>query len=412
MKQTILLFLFLSSITLMEAQTLFQIKSTYHHDYQCPHEIAGDPNAKNRFQNLGTGFLWKEQYVVTAYHTLSTHCGSHVEVVDPEGTIHEAEVLGTETLLDVALLKLCKPFPQFKSAALGTVPAQPGMAVEILGRRSGTYEAQKIATTIEATDVCMPGCFGSHRLALTTKTPVPKGYSGGPVVANGKVIGMAVAQSKQDQKGYVLDAKVLAHTLDELLKYDRVRRPFLGGVWQNNARGIRLNALLTGAHPSLNPFVGQTLTHVNQQAVSDLIALRTYFEAQGYDKLRRLSLSFINIAGHAQTIELEPEIYSVLHSEAIANFFAMAKVLPFQLQKNTEKACVEEGYGSHQIFRGDCLEAVSISQIESGIHCEDVFDLGLVLRTFSPTQSELTFHFNTASARTSVVKNMVGILIL
>lgn len=391
--------------------TLFQILVTYHHDYQCPQEIAGDPLADQLFQHFGTGFLWKEQYVVTTYHTLATACGNYIEVRDPSGKIHEAQVVGTETLLDVALLKLCDPLPGGQSAYFFDEMPATGLQVQVAGHAGNGTNGTTFSTHIKEVNTVMPGCFGSHRLAFSLEGEVDKGFSGAPVWHQGRVLGMILARSTLHQATYALQAPTLQQILDGLLRNDRLPRPYLGGVFTANSLGVRLTNVLPKGNPALRPFVAQVLTHLNGQAIQDLVDLRTLLESLPFAEWQRLSCTFRDLKGQVRTVSIKPVIFSTAHSEEITDYFDQAKLLPFRLPEGLHSLCIAEGLGTYQLYRGDCLEVISLPQVDSGLRCRDVFDLGLILKTFGPTGTELTFHFKQGSRLVPIPQKMPGILI-
>ncbi|HHU27658.1 TPA: trypsin-like serine protease [bacterium] len=166
--------------------------------------IKGVVGIQTMFGNggsIGSGFIYDEDdnyhYVITNYHVISTRTEAFVRLFD--GRIIEAEILGRERAIDVALLKMEK---------------QDGVVVLQLGNSDYLNVGENVYAIGNPLSIFYHGHLtkgvvsGVRRLftytediderqyLIQTDTPVNPGNSGGPLFnALGKVIGINSSKS-------------------------------------------------------------------------------------------------------------------------------------------------------------------------------------------------------------------------
>ena len=154
--------------------------------------LLGDNSA------AGTGVvLTSSGRVLTNNHVIRG--ASSIRVTDPsDGRSFSAKVLGYSVSKDVALLQLQKP-QGLKPARIGnSSSARVGQRVLAVGNAGGTGNLTTVTghvTGIGRSIDVNDGEGGSNRLIglIKTDAPLQPGDSGGPLLANGRVIGIDVA---------------------------------------------------------------------------------------------------------------------------------------------------------------------------------------------------------------------------
>jgi S1-C subfamily serine protease len=154
--------------------------------------LLGDNSA------AGTGVvLTSSGRVLTNNHVIRG--ASSIRVTDPsDGLSFSAKVLGYSVSKDVALLQLQKP-RNLKPARIGnSSSARIGQRVLAVGNAGGTGNLTTVTgrvTGIGRSIDVSDGDGSSNRLIglIKTDAPLQPGDSGGPLLANGRVIGIDVA---------------------------------------------------------------------------------------------------------------------------------------------------------------------------------------------------------------------------
>jgi len=161
-------------------------------------KLAFEPNSA-----AGTGVvLTSSGRVLTNNHVI--RAATSIRVTDPsDGLSFSATVLGYSVSKDVALLQLQKP-RGLKPAAIGnSSTARVGQSVVAVGNAGGTGSLTTVTGHVtgigQSIDVS-DGVDSSNRLLglIRTDAPLQPGDSGGPLLANGRVIGIDVAASARN----------------------------------------------------------------------------------------------------------------------------------------------------------------------------------------------------------------------
>ena len=167
-----------------------------------------------------SGTLWRDNLLVTAAHTIGGL--KKVTITLPDGSTGTAEVLGVVPRIDLALLKLSKPF----SGAIQTADSgalRVGEIVLAVGRRAteGAVATHGIISGFSANG--HPKNNAWLRLDLQPFT----GFSGGPLVnAAGRVIGINTSGRRREV--VTIPAARIELAVATLLAKGRVPVPYLG----------------------------------------------------------------------------------------------------------------------------------------------------------------------------------------
>lgn len=165
--------------------------------------------------NWGTGFVVANGYVITAFHVIQNR-NSVLVGPDASGRWMRAELLQSDTKLDLALLKARVDLPTLNLAPSADVPT--GLEVSVIGYPQPKFQGMGKKIT--------HGIINGYRSEnqhsldiglLQISAEVSKGNSGGPVLApDGTVIGMV--QRKIDSR------KVAEQTQDVLVNVNYALR--------------------------------------------------------------------------------------------------------------------------------------------------------------------------------------------
>lgn len=189
----------------------------------------------------GSGVIYKKEngssYVVTNNHVVEN--ADKVEVVLYDGTNVPAEVLGSDPITDLAVLKM-KDNQGTAVASLGTSDnLRPGEPVVAIGNPLGTEFSgsvtQGIISGVGRTipiDYNQDGSVDWQTEVLQTDAAINPGNSGGPLInAKGEVIGinsMKIAQQQVEGIGFAIPISSAKPIINQLETTGKVQRPFIG----------------------------------------------------------------------------------------------------------------------------------------------------------------------------------------
>ncbi|WP_026561604.1 S1C family serine protease [Bacillus sp. J37] len=189
----------------------------------------------------GSGVIYKKEgknaFVVTNHHVIEG--ASQVEISLSDGTRVPAEILGSDALTDLAVLRVDSEKIK-KVAEFGDSDAvKPGEPVIAIGNPLGLQFSGSVTQgIISGTERAIPidengdGQVDWNAEVLQTDAAINPGNSGGALInLDGKVIGinsMKIAQSAVEGIGLSIPANHAIPIIEDLEKYSEVRRPFIG----------------------------------------------------------------------------------------------------------------------------------------------------------------------------------------
>ncbi len=201
---------------------------------------AGFWNEKGE-AGTGSGVIYKKEggnaFVVTNYHVIAG--ATQIELSLSDGTRVPAEVLGSDELMDLAVLRTESKQVEQVAEFANSDDVKPGEPVIAIGNPLGLQFSGSVTQgIISGTERAIPvdsnndGEVDWNAEVLQTDAAINPGNSGGALVnIDGKLIGinsMKIAQSAVEGIGLAIPINLAAPIIDDLEKYGEVRRPFLG----------------------------------------------------------------------------------------------------------------------------------------------------------------------------------------
>lgn len=183
----------------------------------------------------GSGFIVSpDGYVLTCNHVVGDSEADYTVIVDPKHK-YPAKILARDPLVDVAVLKISgKNLLSLELADSDKI--ELGETVVAIGNPLGEFEDTLSAGIVSGLSRKITAYGGlplkaaSLRGLIQTDAAINPGNSGGPLVnLEGKVIGINTAMVMGAQNiGFAIPINYAKRTLEEVIKYGKIRRPFLG----------------------------------------------------------------------------------------------------------------------------------------------------------------------------------------
>ncbi len=186
----------------------------------------------------GSGFVIASQdgtsYLLTNAHVIAG--GRLVQVLMPDGQHFIAQVQGTDTLEDIAVLRVPGSLPVAQLA--DSTKVQVGQPVVAIGSPLGSQGFGSVTvgaiSALHRTVNNVDGGAGESPESLAdvlqTDAPINPGNSGGPLAdGNGRVVGMNTAgTSNANSIGYAIPSRILQRIASALLRGQAPGHPYLG----------------------------------------------------------------------------------------------------------------------------------------------------------------------------------------
>jgi 2-alkenal reductase len=199
----------------------------------------------NRFEQQGIGgeasgsgvIIDPEGRIITNYHVIEGFTEESVRVIFETGDIAPARVLGSDSISDLAVLKVDVKVPAY--AQLGdSTKLRVGETVIAIGSALGDFQNTVTVGVISGLNRTLRGPGINMENMIQTDAAINHGNSGGPLLnLSGEVIGINTAVVRGDGGlgsdvaeglGFAIPAKTVRTVSDQLIKEGRVARPFLG----------------------------------------------------------------------------------------------------------------------------------------------------------------------------------------
>jgi len=194
---------------------------------------------QRQWQGVGSGVAFEyvgEKLVLTNAHVVTD--ADEIKITDVSGNSFSATVVGSDELLDIAVLKI-----DGDASGLATAPLGDSDTVEIgdwaiaIGNPLGlSYTVTLGIISAVNRDIAKPSGIGSYNNLIQTDAAINPGNSGGPLVnAKGEVIGINTMIARQTSGGipveginFAIAINGVKDVLDQLVATGKVTRGWLG----------------------------------------------------------------------------------------------------------------------------------------------------------------------------------------
>lgn len=197
-------------------------------------QIEKDKKEKTKIGG-GSGFIVSpEGYVITCNHVIRDPTAEYTIILEPNKK-YTAKILAKDPLIDIAILKIeGKDLPCLELDDSSKI--ELGETVVAIGNPLGEFEDTLSAGIISGLSRKIKAYGGlsfkatSLRGLIQTDAAINPGNSGGPLVnMEGKVIGINTAMVMGAQNiGFAIPVNYAKRDLEEVVKYGKIKKPFLG----------------------------------------------------------------------------------------------------------------------------------------------------------------------------------------
>ena len=198
-----------------------------------------DETQERTTQSLGSGFviLYEgKKLVITNRHVIAN--ADTIEISDNEGSTWNATVIGSDDVLDVAVLQLDGDTSSLPTVVLGDSDAvELGDWAIAIGSPLGlSYTVTMGIISATDRDLEKPSGIGSFRNLIQTDAAINPGNSGGPLVnAYGEVIGINTMIARNTSSGisieginFAIAINGITEVLPQLIQAGEIQRGWLG----------------------------------------------------------------------------------------------------------------------------------------------------------------------------------------
>jgi len=201
--------------------------------------------------STGSGFIITDDgYIVTNHHVINE--ASKIKVIMVDGTEYAADIIGSDELTDVAVIKIDDA--DLPAVEIGNSDIlEEGDLVIAIGSPAGIeYAGTSTHGMVSAINrnVKITDDYGTLQKTMTViqiDAPINKGNSGGPVLnGQGEVIGVATLKlgNGYEGMGFALPINGVVPIVNELITYGEVKdRPDDSFVSGRPAIGVRIETL-------------------------------------------------------------------------------------------------------------------------------------------------------------------------
>ena len=212
-----------------------------------------DPNqGKRRSQSLGSGFIIDNKgYIITNNHVIEN--AEKIMVILHDDKSFEAKVVGKDPKTDVALLKINPKNVNLKAVKFGNSnDLRVGDWVMAIGNPFG-FGGTVTAGIVSARGRNIGGSYDDY---IQTDASINRGNSGGPLFdMKGNVVGINTAIFSQSGGsvgiGFAVSSNLAKQVSDQLRKYGRTKRGWLGVLIQQITKEIADSLGLKNTHGAL-----------------------------------------------------------------------------------------------------------------------------------------------------------------
>ena len=211
----------------------------------------GEPQTPQQQQQraLGSGFAIDyagQKLVVTNEHVIDN--ADTIRVTGPDGETWDATVVGSDTELDIAVLKLDGDTSKLPTVALGdSSKVEIGDWAIAIGNPIGmSYTVTMGIISALGRDLQKPDGNGYYNNLIQTDAAINPGNSGGPLVnAQGQVVGINTLIARESSSGiaveginFAISINQVKEVLDQLVATGKVTRAYLGVYIQDITKAM------------------------------------------------------------------------------------------------------------------------------------------------------------------------------
>jgi S1-C subfamily serine protease len=242
-------------------------------------------NSERVGESWGSGFVIKGGLVMTNAHVVSDSKSLLIHVLN-DPTPHEAEVVHLGHDCDLALIR-----PKDPNVLKGVTPLEfgglprLGSSVDTLGYPMGGIQVTStrgVVSRIEEQVYVHSGIDG--HLAVQTDAATNPGSSGGPVVQDGRVVGVAFQYQEELQRvGFFIPTEVIARFLEDIKDGHYDGYPDLGILTATMAHpaararagmadgetGVRASGTISGSSADGHILKGDVMLALNGHAIAN-----------------------------------------------------------------------------------------------------------------------------------------------
>jgi len=197
-------------------------------------KIHGNKKEKTKIGG-GSGFIVSpDGYVITSNHVVAERDADYTVIYEPNKT-YPAKVISRDPISDVAILKIqVKGFPYVEMGDSDKIDL--GETVIAIGNALGEFHDTVSTGVVSGLSRYISASSGLSRQTemlrglIQTDAAINPGNSGGPLVnIEGKAIGVNTATIMGAQNiGFAIPINYVKKDLEEVKKYGKIKRPFIG----------------------------------------------------------------------------------------------------------------------------------------------------------------------------------------
>ncbi len=203
-----------------------------------------------RSQSLGTGVIIRgDGIVVTNYHVIDS--STDITVILPDNRQYKAAIVGGDSLLDIAILKVAGASGSLPYLPLGTAnDLLPGETVIAIGNPYGLNSS--VTTGVVSNIRRILKVDNDFAVFIQTDALINPGNSGGPLInLDGEVIGINSAIYRDAQGiGFAIPIDAVRRVLPDIMQYQKIRRGYLGFSLKTpsdtSAGGLQVSEVMHG----------------------------------------------------------------------------------------------------------------------------------------------------------------------
>lgn len=236
---------------------------------------------ERRIPGQGSGVIIDRQgYVLTSHHVVNN--ARQIEVVLDNGTVYEAELVGTDPHTDLAVVRiLAEPDVRFEAIEFGDSDAlRVGEVVIAIG------SPFNLSSTVTMGIVSQKGrVIGMlpYEDFIQTQAPINPGNSGGPLVdADGRMVGINAAIHSGGGRdagnvgiGFAVPGNLAIRVAGSLISSGEIAHPWIGILMQHAPDGVEVQEVFRNSPAEESGIKrGDTIQRINDRPVSSALEVR------------------------------------------------------------------------------------------------------------------------------------------